>query len=154
MTYKMYFYGIFNKNDECLYVGKTVNPQDAKTRHTQYQSWSDEIQYFKILTIEEDTEMGLINEYQTKYNKERYINGVSKYDVGDIFGHIDESKNTHRKKISTYNKPQRVRHKPTGVIYDSGYAVFRAGISHRTDIPSTLNKSPTSPLHEDFELVD
>ena len=155
MENKMYFYGIFNKNDECLYVGKTVNPQDAKTRHKSFHSWSNEIHYYKILFIEDDREMKLINEYQAKYNKERYTGGTSKFNVGDIFGHIDKSKNTHlRKRTTTHDKPYRIRHKPTGVIYKSGYAVAKSGISHRYDIPYTLNRSPTSPLHEEFELVD
>ena len=174
MVNRMYFYGIFDKNDDCLYVGKTVNPRDAKSRHKSYQPWREEIHYFKILVIEDDTEMGLINEYQTKYNKERYTGGVSKYDVGDIFGHIDDSKNTYPRKIKSapcriitaksnsfpltgvsYNKKAtRIRHKPTGVIYRSSYALVKAGLTTNQNIYYLLQKSPDSKYHDIFEFAD
>lgn len=157
MVNKMYFYGIFDKNDDCLYVGKTVNPKDAKTRHKTNQSWREEIHYFKILAIEDDKEMGLIDEYQTKYNKERYTGGVSKYDVGDIFGHIDDSKNTYPRKknynprLVTLGKP--IRHKLTGVVYKSGYAVWKAGLC-RYPPTNILNTCPNHHFHDIFEFVD
>ena len=158
MRHKMYFYGIFNKNDECLYVGKTVNPQDAKTRHKSFHSWSDEIHYFKIIHIEDDREMQLINEYQAKYNKERYTNGVSKYGVGDIFGHVDGEKNTHYKhpikpRASTRLNVKRIKHKETGVVYKSGYAAWKAGLCYYP--PTTImNTYPKHHYHDIFEFVD
>tara|TARA_B110000858_G_C17670861_1_gene411854 strand:+ start:87 stop:539 length:453 start_codon:yes stop_codon:yes gene_type:complete len=150
----MYFYGIFDKNDDCLYVGKTINPLKRKDNHSGKKvKWKHQIHYYKILDIEDDREMELIREYQTKYNKERYVGGVSKYKVGDIFGHIDKSKNTYKTRPSTRFQSRRIKHKPTGVIYKSGYAVYKAGLCGGY-LTSTLSKNPTSPLHDIFEIVD
>ena len=157
MVNKMYFYGIFDKNDDCLYVGKTVNPISSKTRHKTSQPWREEIHYFKILVIEDDTEMGLIDEHQAKYNKERYTGGASKYDVGDIFGHIDDSKNTYPRKNNYDSKwflsGRPIRHKLTGVVYKSGYAVCKAGLCGYPPT-SVMNTHPNHYFHDIFEFVD
>ena len=154
MENKMYFYGVYNKDNECLYIGKSVNPTFPQTRHKNSHSWSDEIHYFKVIFIEDDKEMGLINKHQPKYNKEKYTNGTDRFSVGDIFGHTDKSLNTHPPIINFPNtKAKRIRHKETGVIYESGYAACRAGLCGY-GVSNILNTQPKHKYHDIFEFVD
>jgi hypothetical protein len=147
MSKIMYYYGAFTKQDECLYIGKSVNPYSRATYHMSYSSWRKECQYFKILEIEEDKEMELISEYKPLHNKEKYTNSVVGYSVGDIIWDYNTSL------LSTKKNPQRVKYIPTGEIFESGYAAAKAGLCCY-DITNRMKRNPSSHYHDKFIWVD
>ena len=138
---KVYVYGILDDNDGIIYVGKSIAPRRRLFEHKKGYKRS------KILAIYEDLENfwinKLIKEGHPLKNKEMLVDG-EEWNVGDVIALSDKTKTTAVK----------IRHKQTGVIYESGYQAAKELDHVSYGIISAMKRYPKSKYHKEWELVD
>ena len=140
---KVYIYGILGDNDEIIYVGKSTRPKGRLIDHRVDKDWDK----CKILAIYEDLENfwihKLLKEGHPLKNKEMLVEG-EEWNVGDVI--------TLNNKSST--RSVKVRHKQTGVIYESGYRASLDVYGTAKFFVSLMKKHPNSIYHKEWEFVD
>ena len=138
---KVYIYGILDNEDNIVYVGESISPKLRLMGHKK------EYKRSKILAIYEDLENfwinKLIKEGHPLKNKEMLVEG-EEWNVGDVI----------TLSIKPNPTPQKIRHKQTGVIYESGYRAAKEIDNVSYDIISSMKKSSQSHYHDMFEFVD
>ena len=137
---KVYIYGVLDDDENIIYVGKSATPKRRLVNHRMDSGYKKLVILEIIRDKEQDWIDKLLSEGHPLQNKERMIEQED-WEVGDVV------------EFNHKTAPIRVRHKPTGVIYESankaGYAVYG---THSTFI-TNLKNSPKSKYHKDWEIV-
>jgi len=138
---KVYIYGALDQNGDIVYVGKSVAPSTRLTDHYNTRGWEKLIILDTFIDKEHYWVDKLIKEGNNLENKEKLSSNES-WIVGDVVCKKE------------YRVKNRVRHIPSGTIYDSGYKAAQAHKLNNFSLITILRNHPRSKLHNIFELVE